>query len=68
MWFVGISGAISEAKFEHLPVQLSSSGVAHVRAVDILMSEVGREEIEKLANFAITRKLRVSSFREVHNA
>lgn len=51
----------TKAKFKQPPVQLSSSGVAYVRAADILMSKVGREEIEKAANLAITRKLRERS-------
>ena len=50
----------TKAKVEHPPVQLSFSGVAYVKADDILMSEVGREEIEKVAKLAITHKLRES--------
>ena len=47
-----------EVKFKHPPIQLSGSGVAHVSAVDILMSKVGREEIEKASKIAIKLKLR----------
>ena len=50
----------TNAKFIQPPVQLSSSGVAYVKADDILMSEVGREEIEKVAKLAIAHKLRES--------
>ena len=49
---------MSEVKFNQPPVQLSDSGVAHVSAVDILMSKVGREEIEKASKIAIKLKLR----------
>ena len=49
---------MTKAKFKQPPVHLSPSGVAYVKADDILMSEVGREEIKKAANLAIAHKLR----------
>jgi len=44
-----------EAKFERPEVKVSPSGVAFVRASDILMSRVGREEIEKVSRIVVSR-------------
>lgn len=46
---------MSEAKFEKPEIKVSPSGVAFVSASDILMSRVGREEIEKVSKFVVTR-------------
>jgi len=46
---------MSEAKFEKPEIKVSRSGVAFVSAYDILMSRVGREEIEKVTKFVVPR-------------
>lgn len=44
-----------EAKFEKPKIKVSPSGVAFVSASDILMSRVGREEIENVTKFVVAR-------------
>lgn len=44
-----------EAKFDRPKIKVSPSGVAFVSASDILMSRVGREEIEKVSKFVVAR-------------
>jgi hypothetical protein len=51
---------MTEPKFEKPEVNISPSGVAFVRAYDILMSRVGREEIEKISWLSQMRRETVS--------
>lgn len=46
---------MSEAKFERPEIKVSPSGVAFVSASDILMSRVGREEIDKVSKIVVSR-------------
>jgi hypothetical protein len=39
-------------KFKNPPIYISESGCSYVRAIDILKSEVGQQEIEKMAKFS----------------
>jgi len=50
-----------EAKFEKPEIKVSPSGVAFVSASDILMSRVGREEIEKVSKFVVSRIVKRAS-------
>jgi hypothetical protein len=50
-----------EAKFEKPEIKVSPSGVAFVSASDILMSRVGREEIERVSKFVVTRIVKRAS-------
>lgn len=55
---------MTEAKFEKPDIKVSHSGVAYVSAYDILMSRVGRKEIEKVNKFVVPRIKKSTS---IHN-
>lgn len=50
-----------EPKFEKPTIAFSKSGVMRVTAADILQSKLGRAEIQKAANVAVSRELRKDS-------
>jgi hypothetical protein len=47
------------AKFDKPKLHHDNAGVAHVRPADILQSRSGQAEIQKAAQFAISRNIRV---------
>jgi hypothetical protein len=54
-----------EAKFEKPEIKVSPSGVAFVSASDILMSRVGREEIERVSKFVVSRIVKRASHENI---
>jgi hypothetical protein len=46
-----LTGINQAERGEYAPVTYDSNGVAHVKAVDILNSRKGREEIQKASNY-----------------
>jgi hypothetical protein len=54
---------MSEPKFEKPPIYMSETGIAYVKAKDILLSQKGQEEIYRLCN--VLEKSR--HFKNCHN-
>jgi hypothetical protein len=49
---------VTETKFEKPKVAQNSSGVSSVKVADILLSRLGRNEINQAAEVAVSRNLR----------